>query len=59
MSCGVGHRGKIPHCCGCGVGRQLQLPFDPLAWELPYAMGAPPTGKKKKKKERKKDNKNR
>ena len=25
----------------CGVGRQLQLRFDPyLAWEPPYAMGA-------------------
>ena len=20
---------KIPHCCGFGLGQQLQLPFDP------------------------------
>ena len=25
---------------GCGVGWQLQLRFEPLAWELPYATGA-------------------
>ena len=30
---------QIPHCCGCGVGWQLQLQFDPIAWELLYAMG--------------------
>ena len=24
-------------CCGCGVGQQLQLRFNPLAWEFPYA----------------------
>ena len=24
-------------CCGCSVGWQLQLQFDPPAWELPYA----------------------
>ena len=29
-SCGVGRRrGSDRHCCGCGVGRQLWLPFDP------------------------------
>ena len=27
-------------CCGCGIGQQLQLQFDPLAQELPYARGA-------------------
>ena len=27
LSCGVGAR--IPHCCGSGVGRRLQLPLDP------------------------------
>ena len=31
---------QIPSCCGCGVGRRLQLRLDPLAWEPPYAMGA-------------------
>ena len=30
---------RIPHCCGCGVGRRLQL-IRPLAWEPPYAAGA-------------------
>ena len=20
---------RIPHCCGCGVGQQVQLQFDP------------------------------
>jgi len=30
VSCGVGRRrGSDPHCCGCGVGQQLQLRFDP------------------------------
>ena len=31
VSCGVGHRcGSDPErCCVCGVGWQLQLPFDP------------------------------
>ena len=29
---------QILHCCGSGVGRQLQLRFDP--WEPPYALGA-------------------
>ena len=38
----------IPHCCGCGVGRQLQLQFDPLAWELPYAAGVALKRKKEK-----------
>ena len=27
-------------CCGCVVGRQAAAPFQPLAWELPYAAGA-------------------
>ena len=30
MSCGVGRRRSwIWHHCGCGVGQQLQLRFDP------------------------------
>ena len=31
----------IWHCfgCGCDCGWQLQLQFDPLPWELPYAVG--------------------
>ena len=39
---------RIPCCCGCGVSQQLQLQFDPLAWELPYAIGAALKRKKKK-----------
>ena len=48
---------RIPSCCGCGVGQQLQLRWDPLAWEPPYTAGAAlkKTKKKKKKKEKKKD----
>ena len=42
----------IPRCCGCGVGRQLQLWFDPLAWELPHAALAALKRKKKKKNEK-------
>ena len=32
---------QIPHCCGYGVGRQLQLQFHSWegTWELPYAAG--------------------
>ena len=30
----------IWRCCGCGVGQQLQLRFNPLAWEPPYTAGA-------------------
>ena len=29
----------IWRCCGCGVGWQLQLWLDSLAWELSYAVG--------------------
>ena len=41
---------QIPRCCGCGVGRELQLPIQPLAWEPPYAVGVTLKrgGKKKK-----------
>ena len=35
MSCGVGCRlGSDPELCGCGVGQQLQLPFDPQPGKL-------------------------
>ena len=39
---------RIPHCCGCGVGRQLQLQLD-SAWEPPHATGAALKRQKKKK----------
>ena len=42
----------ISHCCG--VGWQLQLQLDPLAWEPPYAMGS---ALKKKDKKTKKEEK--
>ena len=35
----VEDKAQIWCCCGCGVGWQLQLWFDPLAWESPYAAG--------------------
>ena len=39
---------RIQCCCGYGVGHQLQLLFDPLVWEPPYATGAALKSKKKK-----------
>ena len=30
---------QIPRSCGSGVGWWLQLQFNPLAWEPPYALG--------------------
>ena len=37
----VADTAQIWHFCGCGVGQQLQLHFDPpLAGEPPYAAGA-------------------
>ena len=41
---------QILHCCGCGVGQQLQLRFNPLAWEHAYALGAALKRQKTKKK---------
>ena len=40
---------QIWHCCSCGVGWELQLRLEFLAWELPYAAGM--ALKKEKKKE--------
>ena len=42
----------IWRCWGCGLGRQLQLWFDPQAWELPYAVGVALKKKERKKKGR-------
>ena len=39
---------RIWHCCGCGVGRRLQL-IQPLAQELPYAADADRKRNRKKK----------
>jgi len=39
---------RIWHCCGCGTGPQLQL-IRPLAWKLPYAVGAALKRQKKEK----------
>ena len=30
LCCKVTDVAQISHCCGCGVGQQLQLQFDPL-----------------------------
>ena len=35
-------------CCGCGVDPAAVVPTEPLAWELPYAMGVVLQSKKKK-----------
>ena len=57
MSCGIGRRrGQIPHCCGCGVGGQLQFPHG--AWEPPYAMGAALNRQRKEKRKERKKKKN-
>ena len=42
---------QIWHTCGYGCGRQLQLQFWPLVWELPY----PPAGAALKNKQTKKN----
>ena len=47
---------QIWHFYGCGVGWQLEAPIQPLAWELPYAVGAALQKTKKKKNSRKKWN---
>ena len=39
---------QILHCCGCGVGWQLQLLFNSV-WELPYVVDVALKAKKKKK----------
>ena len=40
VSCGVGRKlAQIPCCCGSGIGWRLYLRLDPLAWELPCAVG--------------------
>ena len=41
---------QIPSCGGFGVGWQLQLRLDPLAWEPPYAAGVALKSKKEKRK---------
>ena len=44
----VADTAQILHCCGSGVGQQLQLWFNPLAWQRPYATGTAPKSKKMK-----------
>ena len=36
----IADEAQIRCYCGCGVDRQLQLRFQPLAWKPPYALGA-------------------
>ena len=54
MSCGAAaDAARIWCCCVCGIGRQLQLRLDPLAWEPPYAVrGALEKAKRQKKKKK-------
>ena len=54
MSCGVGHRCSLdPELLWLWHRVAVTAPFCPLAWELPYAIGAALKSKKKKKKEKK------
>ena len=46
----VADAARIWHCCGCGIGRQMQPSFDTEAWEHPYGTGSGLKSKKKKKK---------
>ena len=41
---------RILCCSGCGIGLQLQLLSDSLAWKLPYATGVTLRRKKRGKK---------
>ena len=59
MNCGVGHRpGSDPVLLWLWCRVTAAALFQPLAWDLPYAVGAAlkkPKKKKKKKKKRKKN----
>ena len=37
--CELWCRSWIYYCCGCGISWQLIALIQPLAWELPYAVG--------------------
>ena len=51
MSCGVGHRcGLDPVLLRLWHRLAAMAPIQPLAWELPYALGAALKRKRKKKK---------
>ena len=53
MSCGVGHRhGSDPVLLWLWYKPVATAPLGPLAWELPYAVGAALKKKKRKKKEK-------
>ena len=55
LQCRLQDLAWISPCHGCGVGWHLQLRFECLAWELPYAAVAAPKSKKKKKRERERE----
>ena len=58
MNCGVGGRCSLdPILLWLWCRPAATAPICPLAWELPYAMGAALGGKKKKKKRQKIENK--
>ena len=55
MSCGVGHRhGSDPLLLWLWCRLVAAAPVQPLAWELPYAVGVALKSKKRKKKKKKK-----
>ena len=48
-SCRIGQRPVLDLALlGCGVGQWLTAPIQPLAWEIPYSMGASLERQKKK-----------
>ena len=51
MSCGIGHRGGSgPALLWLWLWQPATAPIRPLAWKLPYAVGAALKSKEKKKK---------
>ena len=53
VSCAVGHRHSLdPMLLWPWYGPAAVALIQPLAWELPYAMGAAPKNKQKKKKKK-------
>jgi len=59
MSCGIGGRyGLDPTLLWLWCRPAAEAPMQPLAWELPYAMGVALKKKKKKKAKKKREEKN-
>ena len=60
VSFDVGHRhGLNLSCCGCGCRLVATAPIQPLAWEVPYAVGAALKKQQQKQQQKKKKRKER